>query len=88
MHVDKYLAQSSVFVLAGAQIDLVAADNGLLGISLAPGWEAVALGNAFNDSLDDFLRDNRRRSGVRRCEHLFRQILVVQQGGLQRLAKF
>ena len=58
--------RSSVFVLAGAQIDLVAADNGLLGISLAPGWEAVALGNAFDmrSIFADFFRDDRCRRGV------------------------
>ena len=35
VHVDEDLAEPAVLVLAGPQIDLVAADNGLLGIALA-----------------------------------------------------
>jgi hypothetical protein len=36
VHVDEDLAQLAVLVFAGAQIDLVAADDGLLGVALAP----------------------------------------------------
>ncbi len=36
MHVDKDLAQPAVRILAGAEIDLVSADAGLLGVALAP----------------------------------------------------
>jgi hypothetical protein len=35
VHVDEDLAEAAVLVLAGAQVDLVAADVGLLGVALA-----------------------------------------------------
>ncbi len=46
MHVDEDLAQPSVPVFAGAQIDLVTADDGLLGITLAPLRQAPAVERA------------------------------------------
>jgi hypothetical protein len=49
VHVDEDLAQAAVLVFAGAQIDLVAADDGLLGVALAPFRQLLAVG------LDDLL---------------------------------
>jgi hypothetical protein len=52
VHVDEDLAQANRLVFAGAQIDLVAADDRLLGIALA------AFGQFFAVAADDFLDDH------------------------------
>jgi hypothetical protein len=52
VHVDEDLAQAAIGIFAGAQIDLVAADDGLLRIALA------ALGQLFAVAADDFLDDH------------------------------
>ena len=56
MHVDEDLAEAAVLVFAGAQIHLVAADDGLLGVALAAIGQALALAHAL-DALDDALHD-------------------------------
>ena len=62
MHVDEDLAELAVVVLAGVQIDLVAADAGLLDIALAAVGQLAAGAVAFDDPLDDaFLGLGRRR---------------------------
>ena len=43
VHVDEDLAEPAVVVFAGAQIDLVAADDGLLGVALAAVGQLLAL---------------------------------------------
>ena len=43
VHVDEDLAEAAVVVLAGAQVDLVAADDGLLRVALAPVGQLLAL---------------------------------------------
>jgi len=43
VHVDEDLADAAVLVFAGAQIDLVPADNRLLGIALAAARQLLAL---------------------------------------------
>ena len=43
VHVDEDLAEPPVLVLAGAEIDLVAADGGLLRVALAPVGQLLAL---------------------------------------------
>ena len=43
MHVDEDLAELAVVVFAGAQIDLVAADDGLLGVALAAVRQLLAV---------------------------------------------
>ena len=43
MHVDEDLAEAAVLILAGAQVDLVTADDGLLGVALAAVRQLLAL---------------------------------------------
>ena len=54
VHVDEDLADAAVFVFAGRQIDLVAADDGLLGVALAPVRHAFP-GRVAMQLLDDAL---------------------------------
>jgi hypothetical protein len=67
VHVDEDLAEAAVVVFAGAQIDLVAADHGLLGVALAAVGQLLALArdDALDDALDDSRRDARARRGLR-----------------------
>jgi len=62
VHVDEDLAGPAVLVFAGAQIDLVAADDRLLCITLAPLRQAFAPGPHFalDDPFDDALGNDRR----------------------------
>ena len=56
MHVDEDFADVAVFIFTGAQIHLVAANDGFLGIALAPRRQGGALrDHAFNDPLSDDL---------------------------------
>ena len=66
VHVDEDFAQTPVIIFAGAHIDFVAADNGLLRIALAPSRQllAVALADdALDDALDDLLGDRHGAGG-------------------------
>ena len=65
MHVDEDLAELAVLVLAGPQIDLVAADDRLLGVALAALRQALAAARHFalDDPFDDALGDDRRPRG-------------------------
>ena len=45
MHIDKYFTQTTVLVFAGPQINLVASDHCLLGITLAPLRQFAPLGD-------------------------------------------
>ena len=67
VHVDEDLAELAVDVLAGPEIDLVAADRGLLGVALASVRQALTLDRSPGDLLGDLagcaLR--RRRFGNR-----------------------
>ena len=57
MHIDEDFAQLAVFIFAGAQIHLMAADGSLLGISLAPVGQASAPGHEpFDDPFGDDFR--------------------------------
>src|SRR3546814_6467435 len=58
VHVDEDLADRAVLVFAGAQVDLVAADDGLLGVALAALRQALAALAALDDALDDALGDD------------------------------
>ncbi|CCC97391.1 protein of unknown function [Azospirillum baldaniorum] len=93
VHVDEDLADAAVLILAGAQVDLVAADGRLLGVALAAVRQALALGalaldDALHDLLDDALGHHLSAGGVRRLDDLLdRVLLVVQQGGGERLAQ-
>ncbi|MND05754.1 hypothetical protein D3C83_267380 [compost metagenome] len=71
MHVDEDLAELAVLELAGADVDLVAADPRLLGVALAPAGHHVPLGDVAVDELgggllDGFLLGGRWALGVGR----------------------
>ena len=58
VHVDEDFADAAILVFAGAQIDLVATDHGLLGIALATVGQTLALAGALHlHALDDLLDD-------------------------------
>ncbi len=94
VHVDEDLAEAAVLVLAGPQIDLVAADDRLLRVALAAVGQAAALDagldldDALDDPLHDALGDHGHALGERLVHEIRDRILVVgvvQQGRLQRL---
>ena len=97
VHVDKNFAEPAVVIFAGAQIDLVAADHGLLGVALAPVRHALALadhGDALHHPLDDALGQG---AGARRRGFFHERrdgvvgvllVLVGDQLALQRLRQF
>ena len=43
MHVDEYLAEATIGIISGSEVDLLTADARLLGIAAAPVGEAFAL---------------------------------------------
>jgi hypothetical protein len=58
VHVDEDLAEAAVVIFAGAQVDLVAADDGLLGVALAAVRQLLAVAvEPLDDPLDDLLGD-------------------------------
>jgi hypothetical protein len=69
VHVDEDLADPAVLVLAGAQVDLVAADDGFLGVALAALRQPVAFVRTLHDSLDDPLGDDLGAFGRRRLDN-------------------
>src|SRR3546814_18949381 len=95
VHVDEDLADRAVFVFAGAQVDLVAADDGLLGVALAPLRQAPAPLGPLDDALDDALGDDLRalrlaRRGDPLGQALLRLFVVgdaVEDAGGARLGK-
>ena len=92
VHVDEDLAEAAVVVFAGAQIDLVAADDRLLGVALAAVGQLLALADAhdaLDDALDDLLGDLRgARGGRLRDERLDRVVrLVVVIGDERRVQR-
>ena len=66
VHVDEDLAELAFVILAGVQIDLVAADRGLLDIAFAAVRQLAALALALHHPLDDPLFRRGRRGGRRR----------------------
>ena len=58
MHVDKDLADLTVFIFTGVKIDLVAADSGLLDIALTTIRQLTANAIAFDDPLNNALADD------------------------------
>ena len=54
MHIDEDFTQATIFIFAGAQIDFVAADNRLLGITFATIRETITITHML-DPLDHFL---------------------------------
>src|SRR5690606_16946038 len=85
------LAERAVLVLAGPEIDLVAADDGLLGIALAPLRQLLAVrAHEFLD--DDLLDDLLGEYGgllLRRAvaEDFLRLLVILDEGRGQRLAE-
>ncbi len=80
MHVDEDLAHAPVFVFAGAEIDLVAADDGLLRIALAAVGQALAFvagADALDDLLHDPLGDDRRARGLRLRHQIVELVVVI-----------
>ena len=64
VHVDEDLAETAVIVLARAQIHLVTADDGLLGVALAPIGHLFAFALALvDDALHDLFSDLRGLRG-------------------------
>jgi hypothetical protein len=99
VHVDKNLGEPAVLVLAGSEIDLVAADGGLLCVALAsigqpPALAALhgAFDHPLDDAFDDPLGDERGALGQRLREHVGRPLLglpvVAQQHRRQRPREF
>ena len=90
MHVDEDLAQLTIGIFTGAQIDLVTANDGLLGVPLAPlGQLFTATGDFLDDDLlDDLLGDDSglflRRTGF---EDFQRLVIILDQRRCQRLAE-
>ena len=91
MHVDEDLAEAAVVIFAGAQIDLVAADDRLLGVALAAVGQLLALaqhGDALDDLLDDLLGELRgARRGGALDEGLDRVVFVVFIGDQLRVER-
>ena len=91
MHVDEDLAKRAVFVFAGAQVDLVAAHDRLLGIALAAFRHLLTV--AADQFLDHHLLDHLlgqhmglldRRAGLQDLGGL---VVILDQGGRERLAQ-
>ena len=91
VHVDEDLAEAAVVIFAGAEIHLVAADNGLLGIALAAAGELFARAHlTLDDALDDALgrcgRTVRRGEGGEDLRGIVLVLrLVGDEGGIERL---
>ena len=89
----KISPSAPVVVLAGAQVDLVAADRRLLGVALAAAGQLLALARALDDALDDALGGHRRARrhrlvGGELLGHLLGLVGVVgQQLRVERLAE-
>ncbi len=58
VHVDEDLTEAAVAIFSGAEIDLVAADAGFLGVAFAPVRQALASLGAFDEPFDDLLTDD------------------------------
>src|SRR5690606_3179801 len=91
MHVDEDLAKATVIELASAQVDLVAADDGLLGVALAAVRQllAVIADDALDHALDDLLRDldssRCRRLSGQSLNRIILILLIGDKRGVERL---
>ena len=92
MHVDEDFAQAPVVELAGAQVHLVAADIGLLGVALAAVGQLFAFaGDALDDLFDDLFGDLRHAGHLVGGEQgldgiLLLVVLIGEERGVERLA--
>src|SRR6185503_17887121 len=90
VHVEEYLADPTVLVFAGAEIDLVPADDGLLRVALAPLGQPLAAARHFplDDAFHDPLGDDRRPGGGRHVhEVIVRGDVVAESHRRERLRK-
>ena len=95
VHVDEDLADPAVVIFAGAQVDLVAADNRLLGVTLAAIRHLFALAH-HHDALDQALHDlfgklrsaRRHRLVVKRLDRVVFLVVVADQLRVQGLRQF
>src|SRR5581483_6408377 len=90
VHVDEDLADAAVLIFAGAQVDLVAANDRLLGVALAALRQALAaLAHlALDDLLDDALGDDRRAGDRRHLQEIVvGRLVLADRHGRQRLRK-
>jgi hypothetical protein len=81
VHVDEHLGEPTVLVLACSEIDLVAADDGLLRVALAAVRQPAALtalpdlfDHPLDDAFDDPLGDQRGALGRRLRKQLGRPL--------------
>ena len=79
VHVEEDLADRAVLVLAGAQVDLVAAHHRLLGVAGAPVGQAVPLAEVLGDDPLGHLLGHRLHVGGRRL------LFLVVGRGVERL---
>ena len=92
VHVDKDFAKRTISILAGPQVNLMAPDDGLLGIPLAALRHLFAF--AVADFADDDLLDNLLGQNLglfllrARGEHLRRLLIIIDQRRGQRLRQF
>ena len=80
VHVDEDFTETPVVVFASAQVDLVTADDGLLGVTLAAIRHLLALAHyhdTFDQPLDDFLGDLRGARGHRLLEQGLERIILL-----------
>ncbi len=93
MHVDEDFAQASITIFAGVDIDLVAAHDCLLGVTLAAVGHAFTLAVAlpFDDTLDDLFGHRRdalgERSGGDFGHIVLVFILIGEERGIERLGE-
>ncbi len=92
----KDLADAAVDIFAGAQIDLVAADHGFLGIAFAAVGQFFALAHAldplhhpFDDAFGDLRRAGRMALGQKGFERVLVLLLVIgDELRIERLRQF
>ena len=91
VHVDEDFTKRTIGIFAGPEVNLVAADDGLLGIALAPlrHFFAFAVAHfAQDDLLDDLLgQDRDLLGGGAGLEHLGRLVIFAHERGGERLGE-
>ena len=78
VHVDEDLAEAAIVEFAGAQIDLVAADDRFLGVALAAVRQLFAVVvKPLDDALDDLFGDLRGAGSGRRLDQRLDRIVLL-----------
>ena len=81
MHVDEDFADPAIFIFARAQIDLVAAHDCLLGVTLAPLRQFFAFArNPFDNLFHHAFGHHRGARGLRLCQHVFGFVVFIVEG--------